>query len=340
MKHDRNKVGMLESGKFYPDGVIKRCNRDFVVCENTPDYGILPLVQNTTFPEKYSGTGYILFNMTKEGLTTRDAVNEISIQLGINAKDISCYGLKDKWAITSQLIAVCKKNLSEELTFFHDRIYLQQIGVSKKPLKIGGNIGNHFSIRVRTCNNWPNLLNIKEIPNYFGFQRFGNGESQYVGKYLLLGKFKKASEKISYRQTQRDFSLALELVNGDYELAFSHKIMRYSTKFFIMQWQSFLFNLLISSKLKDSSFMLERYPLWLPEHNNLYKNIFNLENVPSSMNKFLIKSFRKAMLHPKNVRVSDMCNQSVLFNFDLPSGSYATVVLGEMYNLVENKHGG
>lgn len=45
------------------------------------------------------------------------------------------------------------------------------------------------------------------------------------------------------------------------------------------------------------------------------------------------------MVRPGNFKFIQEDGDAIL-EFELPSGSYATIVLGQMYTLVENEHGG
>jgi len=64
------------------------------------------------------------------------------------------------------------------------------------------------------------------------------------------------------------------------------------------------------------------------------------ESIDKEFERMAARTQRRTMVSPRNFTFRNECDQSVVFEFELPSGSYATVVLGQLYTLVEKEYGG
>lgn len=340
MIHEHEKIGIELHQRPKSVGVIKRCNRDFVVREITED-GIVGLLDETRLSGSYTAP-YTIFNVTKNGVPTKHAVMEVVRQLRVPPDDITYQGMKDKWAITSQLVAIRSACLPPECGFDHRDIYLRDIGTSDKPLRLGGNIGNAFCIRVRNCHQWPDLSDIHRVPNFFGMQRFGRDcNEHHVGRLLLTGDYVAAAESISFPPLRERFEQVLDESGETHRIAFLHPSMLESTRFSILQWQSYLFNRLVSHYLRKNDKLLSLFPLWRPEHRTLYKRVWEPRSqLDADFVRLAAKSERRTLVCPSNFRLRVESDDNLVFEFELPSGSYATTVLGQLYTLVETEHGG
>lgn len=168
------------------DVVFKQSKDDFVVTE-------IPLYE-------FSGEGeHLILKIRKKDLATWDAVQIIANFLGCKPRDIGYAGLKDKNAMTIQSISIPKKYEEKFNTFSHENIKILDKTYHNNKIKIGHLKGNKFFIRLKRVN----LVNARKIeqvvkaiathgiPNYFGFQRFGNeGDNYKKGKDIIDGKLK------------------------------------------------------------------------------------------------------------------------------------------------------
>ena len=150
---------------------------------------------------------FTTFNLTKVNKDTFEALRHIRKSLNIPFDWIKYSGLKDKFSISVQKIAI-RGNFIEELRRLKLRdIFIRNIQPSKKSVKLGSHRGNHFTIILRNIKNSRDLraninnnisfLNNYGFPNYFGLQRFGSfrPNSHIVGHCLIEGDFKKAFEE-------------------------------------------------------------------------------------------------------------------------------------------------
>lgn len=175
------------------DGVIRQSNEDFFVDE-------VPLQLPT-------GEGpNTWMHIEKNGRTTLDVVLDIARSLHISRKRTGFAGMKDRSAITRQWL--CISNITpEELPNFDEVLHnvkILEIKQNQKKLRMGQLKGNKFKINIKNTQNPQEDKEIAEevleslkktgVPNYYGFQRFGEVRSttHLVGKCLIEGDIKKA----------------------------------------------------------------------------------------------------------------------------------------------------
>lgn len=171
---------------------FKQTKEDFVVTE-------IPLYE-------FSGEGeHLIIKFRKKDLTTWDAVQAFSEQLGCKNRDIGYAGLKDKNAMTVQHISV-PKNCEDKLAQFnHENIKILETTHHNNKIRIGHLKGNKFFIRLKRVT----PLDAKKIeeavsliakfgmPNYFGFQRFGiEGNNYKKGEAIIKGELREKNRKL------------------------------------------------------------------------------------------------------------------------------------------------
>ncbi|PLY08357.1 MAG: tRNA pseudouridine(13) synthase TruD [Arcobacter sp.] len=174
------------------DVLFKQNRDDFVVTE-------IPLYE-------FSGDGeHIIIKFRKKDLTTWDAVQIFSEQLGCKSRDIGYAGLKDKNAMTIQQISVHKSCEEKLNSFKHENIKILETNRHNNKIKIGHLKGNKFFIRLKRVT----VMDSKKIqeavskiatfgmPNYFGFQRFGiDGDNYKKGEAIIKGELKEKNRKL------------------------------------------------------------------------------------------------------------------------------------------------
>ena len=174
------------------DVLFKQNRDDFVVTE-------IPLYE-------FSGEGeHIIIKFRKKDLTTWDAVQIFSEQLGCKSRDIGYAGLKDKNAMTIQQISI-PKSCEEKLNkFAHANIKVLETTKHNNKIKIGHLKGNKFFIRLKRVTPMDArkieeaVLKISNfgMPNYFGFQRFGiEGDNYKKGEAIIKGELKEKNRKL------------------------------------------------------------------------------------------------------------------------------------------------
>lgn len=179
----------------------------------------------------FSGTGnYLILKIKKTDMSTWKLITVLAKACSVQERDIGYAGLKDKNATTIQYISLPKqyeKELYKNLTTL--KIEIVEKTCHKTPIKIGHLKGNRFSIMLHHVSEKNALafekaaqkMQTSGIPNYFGYQRFGEDSKSY-----LQGK----------------------------EIAHSGKRLKGSKeKLLVSAYQSHLFNEWLSSRVKLSS---------------------------------------------------------------------------------------
>jgi len=301
--------------------IIKQVPQDFIVKE----------VSNIKLDNKKRFSYFIL---KKENLSTPEALKIISTKLNIPLKKISFAGLKDKRAITQQLISI-NKITKKELNL--KNLSTKFIGFNSKPISKGQLEKNQFIITVRNLKKEKEP--IKFIENYFDEQRFSKNNA-IIGKLILKRKYQDAS-KILMKDIR--------------------KINKNLLKFYIDSYQSFLFNELLKTKIKKPFFEIpyslgkfrfsnkkikekELAIINFDTKENHYNKILKKEGIKKS--NFLIKEFpalvsettyRKTIIELKidSKTDKDELNKGKIkqiLKFELPKGSYATIVIKKMFS--------
>lgn len=277
-------------------GIYKNSYKDFIVKEITSEGKILEIKEDIPNYHSFedSHNYYTTFNLIKINRDTFEIVRLLSRTLSIPIEVIYYSGLKDKHALTVQKFSIKGNYINELKKFRYKDVFIRNITPTKKPVKIGSNWGNNFTITLRNINPRQNLLlEIQEIittlqkkgfPNYYGLQRFGTfrPNSHLVGKYILEEKFREAFEEIvintysteddkaqnirkklgktlDYEKMLEKFPISLNyeriLIKSiieypdDYEKAVK-KLPPYLIKLLISSFQSYIFNKLISLRIK------------------------------------------------------------------------------------------
>jgi len=171
---------------------FKQTPRDFVVEE-------IPLYE-------FSGEGeHLVLFVRKKSMSTLELVSAIAKYLNIKNKDIGYAGLKDKHAMTKQYISLHKKHEADLENFNLDNVKIISKTYHNNKIRIGHLRGNRFYIKLKKVNPTSAqkideaLKNIANdgMPNFFGYQRFGNdGDNHIVGEKIAKGEKKERNPKI------------------------------------------------------------------------------------------------------------------------------------------------
>lgn len=212
---------------------FKQSPRDFVVEE-------IPLYE-------FSGEGeHLILQVRKKLLSTSEMIGQIARYLGIKNKEIGYAGLKDKHAMTKQYISLHKKYEESLENFNHENIKIISKTYHNNKIRIGHLKGNRFYIKVKKVNPTSAakideaLKNIAEfgMPNYFGYQRFGNdGDNHILGEKLAKGEARERNPRVK--------------------------------KLLINAYQSHLFNLWLSRRLEINSLVSSFEPEEIEEILNM-----------------------------------------------------------------------
>lgn len=175
-------------------GVIRQRPEDFLVDE-IPAY------------EPCGEGEHIYMLVQKTGLSTHDLVGILAHHFGVTRGAIGFAGLKDKQAITRQVVSVHVpgKKIEDFPMLRHEKIAVLWADYHTNKLRRGHLAGNRFSIRIRgvriqdvlTARKVLQRLEAGGVPNRFGEQRFGmTGANHLIGRDLVVGDFEGVIAKL------------------------------------------------------------------------------------------------------------------------------------------------
>lgn len=318
-----------------PRGVYKIAPENFVVQELVTrgrDIVAIPIHSKTWLVGCNDSRAHTLMHMTKRGVATPDALRRVAQGLGVSEDSVSCHGLKDRHALTSQAISV--SGAFAPLFEDSDIVLSQQMGALPNALRIGGNAGNRFAIRVQSDATSIDECALAEVPNLFGHQRFGNGKAIDAGRMIFEGQLEEAVELMQRNGVCQLRSLAQR--TGSLATALYHPSMAFEVKIKLQAWQSHLWNRLVNQLGPHAPPSL---PVWWtdPKVRNMYAHLWDPDFVDPRALARVVPFHRPTTVRPNNLSVV-RANGDWDFKFDLPSGAYATVVLGQVFTLAEAKH--
>lgn len=132
-----------------------------------------------------SGSGeHLLMSVEKRGMTTPQAARRIAQWAGVAESAIGYAGLKDRHAVTRQRFSVWipKKISPDAATLQADDLKVLSADWHARKLPRGALSGNRFMLVVRDVEGEPDAIEARlqaiaarGVPNYFGEQRFGRG---------------------------------------------------------------------------------------------------------------------------------------------------------------------
>ncbi|NVJ21080.1 tRNA pseudouridine(13) synthase TruD [Myxococcus sp. AM011] len=143
-----------------------------------------------------SGEGEHLYLwLEKRGRDTREVVRALAASLGVSEDDIGVAGMKDRQAVTRQLLSVPARAEARLGEFALEGVQVLWSKRHGNKLRTGHLRGNRFKLRLRGVSDVGaarecfSRLSAGGVPNYFGEQRFGRaGDNADLGRLLVLGQ--------------------------------------------------------------------------------------------------------------------------------------------------------
>ncbi len=141
------------------------------------------------------GSGpHLWLRVEKRGRTTRDVVQHLARALGVPERDAGAAGLKDREAVTSQWLSFPAARTPDAAELEAEGLRVLEVSRHANKLRAGHLRGNRFSVVVRggelsAAKACAEALRSRGLPNFFGAQRFGaSGDNAEVGRALLMGE--------------------------------------------------------------------------------------------------------------------------------------------------------
>jgi tRNA pseudouridine13 synthase len=148
---------------------------------------------------------HLWLQVEKRGRTTRDVAREAARLLGVQERDVGVAGLKDRQAVTVQWLSFPVAKGPDPASLAGDGWRVVAASRHGNKLRTGHSRGNRFGIVVRggdlgAARTAAEALSIRGLPNFFGVQRFGaDGKNADLGRAILLG-----SDDPEARRASRD----------------------------------------------------------------------------------------------------------------------------------------
>lgn len=334
---------------------IKCKNEDFQVTE-------VSLMPTLTSKKPHQFT---YFWLQKSGFTTFDGLDHIKKFFKLKFDDVASQGLKDEDAITEQLISV-KKILGEKDIVAFNKKYATEskyfrikhiVGYGKDPVMERMLHGNSFRIVIRNLENMVanNLLTYlskhkhQYFINYYDNQRFGMPGGPYnthlIGESIVKKDWKNAYDYV--KATNNATSQFLAKFKSDFDCKEAFKTINpKKVSFFVSSYNSFLWNdktsLLINENTRSKKQKFENVGhLYLPTTRSFQcPHICEASGFEFVKEKFTVKP----KINSRNIVVAttiyahdlendDLHNgkKKLTISFFLPTGSYATMVIKQIF---------
>ena len=154
------------------------------------------------------GSGeHIYMYVQKVNLSTSQMVGIVANHFGVRVGDVGIAGLKDKRAVTRQVVSVhAPGKVPEDFPMLkHDLVSVLWTDLHTNKLRRGHLKGNRFAIKIRhtpiasvfSASKTLEILERQGVPNRAGEQRFGYLHNNHViGHWLVLGQHKRAIDEL------------------------------------------------------------------------------------------------------------------------------------------------
>lgn len=328
-------------------GQIKRDALDFIV-EEIPAY--LP-----------SGSGEHLFLwIEKEGVSSEELLKHVSRCCQVPPRDIGSAAMKDRHAVTRQFVSIPARQSEglRRLEFTNERGSVRLLHATRhtNKLRTGHLKGNRFSILLRdvaadahrVAEQVVERIRQFGVPNYFGDQRFGyEGDTARLGLSLLRG----TSTPDDIPPSKRRFLLKLALSAGQSVLfnrvlaerlqeGLLHRVLvgdvlqvEASGGLFLCEDSG------VDQVRRDAGEVVPTGPMYGPKMKSPAAEVLQREMRVLGLADLSETDFcrypeltqgtrRPLSIRPQELRLQ-MEDEGLRFQFDLPSGCYATVLLRE-----------
>ncbi|MEM0379878.1 MAG: tRNA pseudouridine(13) synthase TruD [Desulfurococcaceae archaeon] len=353
-----NKLDYAIGAEYYLTN--EKVNREFTM--NSNNFYVDEIVNLSDLGFNQRSGNYIVFKLLKKNIDTYTALIDISRRIKIPFENILFLGLKDKYATTSQYIFIKKELVdpSELINIEHSSYKLLFQGyVNRKPRKTNL-IGNKFKVIIEnlddrnTCVLKNILMKIDQygLPSYYGYQRFGvkRFNSHILGKYLVLNRIDLFLHELLYSiYPCEDTESILKRIENEFDSFIIERIVYRTSSLskavekvnkqlrnlLIDAYGSYLYNLLLNNIIDKHgwSSLDKDYPTigCIDYFEEYYRNIVLVESIPEN-SIYLFKCwFRHGLFKPREIFLSRINNNSVLIEFKLERGFYASIVLRELF---------
>lgn len=299
-----------------------------------------------------SGEGEHLYLwVEKRGRDTRELVKALAGALGVDEGDIGVAGMKDRQAITRQLLSVPAKAEPRVADFALEGVRVLWTRRHGNKLRTGHLKGNRFRLRLRGVKDVGaaresfSRLGARGVPNYFGDQRFGReGDNADFGRLLVLGqrlprrpdKFQRKLYLSAFQSRLFNRALVERLRAGTFDTALLGDVLRRedSGGLFVCEAPEVDGPRVASFEVSPAG------PLFGPKMTAATHAVAEAEAKLLADEGVTLDDFKRGGdetqggRRPYRVRLGnpllEVDGEDLVLTFELPKGSYATEVLHEL----------
>ncbi|KFA89987.1 tRNA pseudouridine(13) synthase TruD [Archangium violaceum] len=299
-----------------------------------------------------SGEGEHLYLwLEKRGRDTREVVKALASALGVDEGDVGVAGMKDRQAITRQLLSVPAKGEARLPEFSLEGVSVLWSRRHGNKLRTGHLKGNRFRLRLRGVKDVGaaresfTRLSARGVPNYFGDQRFGReGDNADFGRLLVLGqrlprrpdKFQRKLYLSAFQSRLFNRALVDRLRAGTFDTALLGDVLRKedSGGLFVCEAPE------VDGPRAASFEVSPAGPLFGPKMTAAAHAVAEAEAKLLADEGVTLDDFRRGGdetqggRRPYRVRLGnpslEVDGEDLVLTFELPKGSYATEVLHEL----------
>ncbi|MGB6164836.1 MAG: tRNA pseudouridine(13) synthase TruD [Pseudonocardiaceae bacterium] len=302
-----------------------------------------------------------LILLRKSGYTTFEAVRLIASACAVDAMNVTYGGLKDEDAITEQLVALPVDTAINDVptrigTGTDQWMEWSHYGFVRDPLRIGGLVGNVFSIVVRNLE--PRFAErvqeqgkiVSYIVNYYGMQRFGVAcgpkRTHLVGRALLDGDWNFAlSSLIELRSPESESAKQWQGSARDFFLRADARL----NSFYLAAHSSFVWNELVRRTAAEAFVQtghlvtMEGMEFLMPSCTaDSVRLLAKMDTLPYTRYSFSPSGIEERIstrmtVVQTSIAVTDHSSDEahagrsrITLDFFLPSGSYATSAIEQV----------
>lgn len=322
--------------------VIKYQNKDFVVRE-------VYLSLKLTLKEE---SNYTYLWLEKDNFTTFQAQSLLSEYLKVSLDSIHYSGLKDEDAVTFQVFSVKGMFDLSDSVYINKWIKLNLIGYGKEPVTKRLLHGNCFNITLRNIDeklasqlyDKYNNGSLLTVVNYYDYQRFGKKGGPYnnhhIGKNLADGFWADALSNIHVEKQLNSLSNSSN-ISKELLLKQDHRIIEfYGESYLSFSWNYRVSELIKQRFLKCKSLAVVDSFLAIPEDGesilpctiSTNHDVYSvLEDKNIARNK-VRNPFVSTKVFSRSISKDDFYEgkYNVDFEFFLPTGSYATMLMKQL----------
>lgn len=280
---------------------------------------------------------FTIFRLKKRDYSTLQAVARLAKVWGVPSKRVGFAGIKDRRAVTEQVCSV--KGVSRERVERTNipNITVEFLGFADEPVRVGRLEGNRFRIVVRNIDALP--AKKSRFRNLFGKQRF-SGNNVDVGRCLVKGEFERAALLLAGQSEQFEEKMRPFREQNDWVGAVKCVPFRV-LKLMVNAYQSWVWNRAAKGSDADVlplvGFGTEKVP-------PVMREILDEEGVSPS--DFVVRAIPEVSAEggernvwvEAEVKVGELLDdeffpgkKKVVLGFFLPKGSYATVVVAQLF---------